>query len=374
MWGFLSQTIILLFSILVFTVIVNSRMLTVSTALLKEWAQRQTPLSEHDRMELIREGYRRLDLYETLLRETFLEDGMVVNRTISGEALDLCDSLLFSSLRFAALKKLGRNQEAEQAWKAIEQSRDDEHWARHLRCHESLSRDMLVGLLIALSQMPDHRRFYLQDLAESIKANFGFFSHGPYNISFLTPDMKNTLDGLLILEGIEKFQLFWFDFSSLDWQVLLANDGYQSHLIALQIWLEDELRGIYSRKGRTFEEPVSPSTGALSLLNIFTREPINHQRLQWITHNLYAGNRQNLFFKWLHMKISGLLDDKMKFILLKELLDMPQFPKQHLPRDCDRKADYLWQRGSKEYNPNVTCTMVFNGVDFVWILALLLES
>ncbi|MBI2602066.1 MAG: hypothetical protein HYW48_03330 [Deltaproteobacteria bacterium] len=374
LWGFLSQIAILFISLLIFSVIVNSRMLTISDEVLREWIDHQTPLNEEQRAVLIRQGYERLELYEHRLKENYLVDGMLVNRANNGEALDLCDSLLFSSLRFAALKKLDRFEDAQTAWQAIETAKDNGHWFRHPSCREDLSRDMLVGLLVALSQNPHQGDFYLQALADKIQAKAGFFSQGSFHESFLTPDVKNTLDNLLILNGISKIELFWFDFSFLDWQVLFANDGYQSHLIALQIWMEYELQTLYKEKGRIFEEPVSPTIRALNLLSIFTKEPIKKQRLRWITHHLYANNRQNLFFKWLHLKSTGLLDENMRFLLLKELLEMHQFPSQHLPKDCERKADYLWQRQGDEYRPNTACTMSFNGSDFLWMIALLLGA
>src|SRR5688572_8406864 len=42
----------------------------------------------------------RIRLYNALIKKSQLEDGMVVNREFSGEAKAICDSLLFSSLRF----------------------------------------------------------------------------------------------------------------------------------------------------------------------------------------------------------------------------------------------------------------------------------
>ena len=46
-------------------------------------------------------------LYNELIKRGFLDDGMVVNRTSDGTFIDHCDSLLFSSLRYVALSKLG---------------------------------------------------------------------------------------------------------------------------------------------------------------------------------------------------------------------------------------------------------------------------
>jgi hypothetical protein len=53
-------------------------------------------------------------LYDQWLEEGFLEHGMVVNRHSDGRPSGECDSLLFSSLRFTALMKLGWHDKAYQ--------------------------------------------------------------------------------------------------------------------------------------------------------------------------------------------------------------------------------------------------------------------
>jgi hypothetical protein len=61
--------------------------------------------------------------------------------------------------------------------------------------------------------------------------------------------------------------------------------------------------------------------------------------------------------------------------MLEDLLAMPQFPVDQLPTNCDRKADYLWQRKSEEYQPRSSnCHITYNGTDFLWMTALLLEE
>jgi hypothetical protein len=79
-----------------------------------------------------------------------------------------------------------------------------------------------------------------------------------------------------------------------------------------------------------------------------------------------------LFFDWLEYKVNGLYDVNSEIKLLSELLSMPQFPAVRLPRDCDRAADYIWQRRDKEAIPLAReCGRTYAGVDFLWMAAIL---
>jgi hypothetical protein len=63
-------------------------------------------------------------------------------------------------------------------------------------------------------------------------------------------------------------------------------------------------------------------------------------------------------------------------MLMKSLASMKkQFPDNRLPMNCDRKADYLWQRNTNEaFEASEECTKSFHGIDFLWMAALLTEQ
>jgi hypothetical protein len=84
---------------------------------------------------------------------------------------------------------------------------------------------------------------------------------------------------------------------------------------------------------------------------------------------------RNLFFRYLLFRVNGVLNPFVARSLLIELLSMRQFPQEMLPRSCDRKADYLWQRSSREYDiVDDKCSYSFHGTDFVWMAGLLVEE
>ena len=83
---------------------------------------------------LMNEAVRRVLLYERLIQKNHLYMGMVVNRDHYGIHRSECDSLLFSSLRFVALKKLGIEDEAWLAWESIKEANDQGKWHRHPKC------------------------------------------------------------------------------------------------------------------------------------------------------------------------------------------------------------------------------------------------
>src|SRR4051812_24208489 len=67
-------------------------------------------------------------LYEQWIEEGFLENEMVVNRHADGRSSSECDSLLFSSLRYTALMKLGWQDKAYKAWRGIENAFQNGRW------------------------------------------------------------------------------------------------------------------------------------------------------------------------------------------------------------------------------------------------------
>ena len=127
---------------------------------------------------------RRVTIYEDQIEELHLLEGMVVNRHADASYADECDSLLFSSIRFVALLKLGHKAKALEAWSAITKSQDNGKWFRHPTCHRRTSRDMIVGLLIALTQRPLDGEDHLVDFFDYVEENDGFFGDGPLSVSY----------------------------------------------------------------------------------------------------------------------------------------------------------------------------------------------
>src|SRR5690606_16280323 len=113
--------------------------------------------------------------YEELIAASSTYQGMVITREHNGRVGDLCDSLLFSSLRYVSLRKLGLEKEADEAWAWIIKSRDGGKWFRHPQCAiKSTSRDMIVGLLAALTQRPEGYRDVLKELINYVGDNSGY--------------------------------------------------------------------------------------------------------------------------------------------------------------------------------------------------------
>ena len=158
-------------------------------------------------------------------------------------------------------------------------------------------------------------------------------------------------------------------FSSIEFDAMFLDEGYVAHLAAIGLWLEiskpiDSVgfnpRSIFGRVARVFSKEGRLDT------------EIDAQRRQWITGRLTAISSSNLFFEWLNQKSTGALDGNSEAKLLTDLLSMPQFPKTHLPRDCNRDADYLWQRREAEAIPVVAkCGETWSGVDFLWMASML---
>lgn len=323
--------------------------------------------------ELISQGLERAAIYEKEIQSNHLYLGMVANRDHKGNFQSECDSLLFSSLRYVALLKLGFQREADDAWEAIVQSQNQGQWFRHPTCRsKGTSRDMIVGLLAALSQKPANGKDYLIELIEYIKDHDGYIGTGPFHVSRVSPGIAEMIRLQSLWYGLD-VDIFpppiRFSFSTIEFNAVAPNRGYTSHLSALVLWLEYEL---HSKSGAN----IRSVTWILDrIFKPFTRHSLQKQRSRWIAQKLVQTDSQNLFFKWLQLKSIGALTEKTRADLLNELLAMPQFPKDKLPRNCDRKADYLWQRDSREYRSiQKHCTETFSGVDFLWMLAILSET
>ncbi|MCX6130153.1 MAG: hypothetical protein NTX25_13940, partial [Proteobacteria bacterium] len=185
-------------------------------------------------------------LYEQELEKDHLLDAMVVNRHRDGRVASECDSLLFSSLRYVALLKLGWQDKADAAWQGIEGAYQKGRWARHPKCQDrSTSRDMIVGLLVALSQHPPRDRQHLQTLLDIVRDTGGSIDDGPFYVSRLSPGIGEIIRLMAVNHSIPLNNLpdeIRLGFSTLELDVLTANIGFTSHLNALCLWIELELR------------------------------------------------------------------------------------------------------------------------------------
>lgn len=317
----------------------------------------------------------RAKFYNELIERQFLKDGMVVNRSYRGDIIHECDSLLFSSLRYVALNKLEMAEKAKMAWESILLAQKDGKWQRHPTCSHRLSRDMILGVMAAFSQRPKNYKTLILDLLEYVEENRGYIGDGPFYVSYLSPGLAEIMRHFAGYIGISEPNLPFtvkYGFSTLELDTFLTPGGFQSHLIALVIWLEIELRkfNILVRPDvRNLMSGFDLMTGP-----VFKNLPIN-TRLAWHAHMIAESEPENVFFQYLAYKTSNALTISSRLELLTKLLSMPQFPEDRLPTSCERKADYLWQRRGVEYHPSATtkCKQ-YNGVDFLWAVALLTES
>lgn len=350
------------------------------SAFYREYFARILPSEAHELAYLEEQTRRRALLYETSIRQSHLDHGMVVNRSAVGDRVDQCDSLLFSSLRFVALKKLGLEGEAAVAWNAIRASRSGGKWFRHPECtHKSTSRDMIIGVLAALTQRPDGYREMLSELMKYVEANAGFIGDGPFYVSYLSPGLAEILRHFARIEAITESMLppvIRYGFSTMELDTYTANVGYESHLLALVLWIEQELKRIELAESRGNNQ-----LRALPLpLERFTRAlwgvKVLQQRWPWLAQRLVDRDAKNLFFRWLRLSTADALTSRARLAMLRELDAMPQFPEDRLPDSCDRRADYLWQRASIEYQSQETsrCRYRFSGVDYLWMASLLVSD
>ena len=323
-------------------------------------------------LTLRREALTRVMLYESLIQKDMLLDGMVVHRNPDGTVGGQCDSLLFSNLRFFALRSMGLKDASDDAWSAILKSRDGGLWLRHPKCPKSLSRDMIMGVLMGLSADPDGGTQVFASMLAEIDRQQGFVGDGPFYVSWLSPGIAGLLRAEAERRHIPYEQWPWIlkqSFSSIEYDAMFLGEGYVSHLAALGLDLE--LR--FAEKSHTFNprsllgqaERLVKGWGAGS-----TR--IDAQRRQWIASHLRSINRSNLYYEWIEQRAFGTLTIASERELLERLLAMEQFPPSRLPSDCERDADYLWQRREADAQPTPgKCGYRWNGVDFLWMAAAL---
>jgi hypothetical protein len=316
----------------------------------------------------------RARLYEQAIERDHLDKGMVVNRHLAdGKAASACDSLLFSSLRYISLLKLGETAEAERAWaNIVEQSYANGRWLRHPDCRrKSSSRDMIVGLMAAMSQEPQGHAIQFARLMKIIERTGGSVDDGPFYVSRLSPGMGELLKHMAASRGWQEKDLpttIRVGFSTVEFDTWIAAPGFGAHLNGLTLWIEMELLEKHP------ELEIRSLSGLLDQFAPSWGTPFADQRRAWAAGELYQLDPNNMFFEYLQLRSAGALSYTAKARLLTRLLAMDEFPRERLPQDCDRKADYLWQRSSVEYQGKKSCRESFNGVDFLWMAALLSED
>ena len=309
-------------------------------------------------------------LYNELIKRGFLDDGMVVNRTSDGTFIDHCDSLLFSSLRYVALSKLGLKEDAMVSWNSLLAVESAGRWRRHPKCPLPTSRDMFIGVLTALTSKPPQHRRLMTSLLDYTRENRGFIDDGPIDVSYLSPGSMMLLNQMAKDEGIAVGSDGFFSppsFPTLMLDMVFTERGYGAHLSALVIWIELELKDHRFRQSMAAREPLPPLSPPM-----FAEDAL----LSWYAQKLVEADPENMFFRWLRLKAAGALTPAARVAMLKEIMQMEQFPVGTLPQSCQREADYLWQRDSLEYQPVETsqCTRFFSGVDFMWMTALLVDD
>lgn len=353
--------------------VANSRFLARASSSLRDWAGALPEPRPETKERLLRQLDERIALYDDEVVKKHLVDGMLVNWTLEGRMLDQCDSLLFSALRYTALKKLGHEARARDAWNAIQGSQNDGYWLRHPRCDKSTSRDMIVGLMVALSQRPFGYEQHLKTLLARVKQHDGYFGTGPVYVSYATPGVAKLMGMLAAQEPsispAEVPKVVADGYSTNEIQMLVTQRGYAAHLIALTIWLEMELQHGRPEARGGFHELLDDLTLP------FGGSDLYQQRYEWSTNELVKLDSRNLFFRYLRLRAADAMTPPVAYRMMAELLDMEQFPTDRLPLDCDRRADYMWQRSSAQYEPsNRGCRRQFHGTDFVWMAALLREA
>ncbi|MBC7531825.1 MAG: hypothetical protein H7318_09620 [Oligoflexus sp.] len=324
--------------------------------------------------ELSQLARERARLYEQAIERDHLSKGMIVNRHIvNKQASSTCDSLLFSSLRFIALQKLGEGAEADKAWSNIvDHSYQDGRWIRHPDCkRKSASRDMIVGLMAALSQEPQGHEVQFARLLHIIDRTGGSVDDGPFYVSRLSPGMGELLKHMAASRSWKERDVppvIRVGFSTVEFDTWIAAPGFGAHLNALTLWIELELLE------RHPELEIRSLSGLMDEFAPTLGTSFADQRRAWAADQLYNLDPDNMFFEYLRLRTAGALNYSSKARLLSRLLSMPQFPVERLPQDCDRKADYLWQRSSGEYTGTKKCSESFHGVDFLWMVSLLSED
>lgn len=355
--------------------ICNSRYINSLALWTLRWSDFGREMATEDIERLVIAARNRAYLYESIVEREHLSQGLVVNRRkLDGKITDQCDSLLFSSLRWVSLRKFGWQEKADKSLTSIRKSQVEGSWIRHPECFDrSLSRDMLMGILIVLSQRPFGYEEDLIRLVSRIRDGGGFFSDGPGYVSYLTPGLGKILRMLLRdidLQGDVIPSSILSGYSTNEVSLLFMSPGYEAHLAGLALWLEMELGAqVDLAKGTDFMHRA-----VAFIFSYFSSSNPFAQGHKWVALRLLQVDPKNLFFRYLWFRSIGALNARVASRLLAELVQMPQFPQDRLPSSCDRAADFMWQRGSHEYSEiDLTCERYFHGSDFLWMASLLIE-
>ena len=234
---------------------------------------------------------------------------------------------------------------------------------------------MILGFLMTHLFLPEGGKETFEKFMYLIQNNSGFFGWEKTHYSFLTPQIAHLSRHIARLYSIpfsSMPDLFRQGFSTVEWQSLLVAPGYRTHLIALALWVEIEL---YERKFSGYSREVyDPWLERQKFwISDYSTDHLDLARIRFTAQRLVEIDSKNLFFRWLRLKVAGLLTPALSQKMLWELNSMPQFPKGNLPYNCDRKADYLWMRHSIEAKmSSLTCDVEFSGVDYLWITSLIL--
>jgi hypothetical protein len=355
-------------------VIVNlSRIIHEQQSRLQDrFEDRYAPDVAEDLAVLRRAVLSRVALYNKLAQENMLVDGMIVNRYLDGRLDGLCDSLMFSSLRYFALANMGFKDSAQEAWTSITASRRGGQWLRHPQCQKRLSRDMVMGVMVALRAIPIDGTEIYRTMLTDIDRRWGFVGNGPFYVSWLSPGIAGLLRMEAERRGIGFDEWPWIlkqSFSSIEYDTLFLQEGYVSHLAALGLWLEME----HAKTLKHFNpRSLLGAVERLFRIDDGLDTAMDRHRRQWIAGQLRTLHPNNLFYRWLDHEALGTMSDQTMRQMLQELLSMTQFPAGRLPMNCDRRADYVWQRKSSEFHDaSSVCTRTYSGVDFLWMAALL---
>ena len=345
----------------------------LDTSLVKLRAQAFEAESEYRYLGLARIARARAFQYDEWIHRDHLLKGLVVGRDLGTRApTSVCDSLLFSSLRFTALSKMGAEKEAARAFAAIaKENYKQRRWIRHPDCtRKSSSRDMIVGLMAALGQEPKGHNEAFAKLMAIIARTGGSVDNGPFYVSRLSPGLSELLKHMALVRGYPEEALppaLRVGFSTVEFDSWIAEPGFRAHLNAMTLWIELDLMEKHP------ELQIRSLSGLLDKFSPAWGFGFQAQRRAFVASELYQMDPDNLFFEYLRLRTAGALSYAMRAKLLESLLTSKAFPTDRLPQNCDRKADYLWQRSSREYAPMIHCHEAFPGVDFLWMTALLTE-
>lgn len=345
------------------------------------WGRETRAIPPQDSQEIIAETWRRAALYERLIVKENLRANMVVTSSVPyGTPLEVCDSLLFSSLRYVSLKKIGLENRANTAWDAILKSKNKSQWLRHPECRQRLSRDMILGLIAALTQRPKGYQNILKEFINHLNENSGFFGDGPFSVSYLTPGVAQLVTAFARAEGIPLNSIptiVRHGFSTVELHIAGLSAGYEAHLASMILWLELELQKLYEENGKTYR-PVSIASELNGLFMPIFDVDLRHRRQDMIAQKLIDIDPNNLFFRWLRFKVRDEKSEEnanIQLTFLEELLSLKQFPTGALPMDCDRKGSYIWITRSEEHSQRrMVCSKQYSGVDFLWMASTLLSE